>query len=159
MSFCVLLLCPMGVAKVCPRRSFLSSLRKEAAMLFDEVTSHCPCSSHKHSSSTTIWVWYVPPQTSHHPFSRTPLELCQLEYPYQMQPLEFKTESWVQIPLLPLPTKSADAYAHSIHDTMVEDPVEAASIKIAPNGNLRSSQDDLRGKCVVLLFTEGTRSE
>ena len=45
---------------------------------------------------------------------------------------------------------------------MVEDTVEAASIKIAHNGKLRSSQDDVRGKCVVLLFaykTEGTRSE
>lgn len=108
------------------------------------------------------YVWYVPPQTPHHPISCTPLELCQLEYPYQMQPLEFKPESWVQIPLLPLPTKSADAYARSIHDAMVEDLVEGASIKIAHNGDLRSSQDDVRGKCVVLLFaykTEGTRSE
>lgn len=79
-----------------------------------------------------------------------------------MQLLEFKSESRVQIPLLPLPIKSAGAYARSIHDTMVEDPVEAASIKIAHNGDLRSSQDDMRGKCIVLLFTyktEGTRSE
>lgn len=79
-----------------------------------------------------------------------------------MHLLEFKSESRVQIPLLPLPIKSAGAYARSIHDTMVEDPVEAASIKIAHNGDLRSSQDDMRGKCIVLLFTyktEGTRSE